>query len=129
MPFAGFGFNRRGSVMVDGGFTGIVLILKDILQPGQGRRGIGCESQSPLVASDGAIRLALRPEGGTQIDECVDVIRVERQRVQIRDDGLVELSLRPQRIAEIVVRWRIRRIARERPRYQLSCPSMFAPLI
>jgi hypothetical protein len=87
------------------------------------------ESQGPLVTSEGAIQPALGPEGGTQIDERVDVIRVERQSVQVRNDGFVELSLRAQRIAEIVVRGRIRRIARERARYQLSSPSMLAPLV
>jgi len=82
--------------------------------------------QSPLVASNGPIRLALRPEGGTQIEECVDIVGVERQSVQVTDDGLVELSLRAQSIAEIVVRGRIRRIARERPRYQFSSLSVLA---
>src|SRR6267378_8222391 len=129
VPFAGFGLKRRRFVIVDGGFASIAPIPEDILQPGARRRSIGCKSESPLVAGEGAIRLALGPEGGTQIDECVYVIRIERQSVQVRDDGLVELSSRYQRIAEIVVRGRIRRIALERPRYQLGGPSMFAPLM
>src|SRR5439155_22677877 len=125
----GFGSKRRRSFMVDGSFAGVAVVPKDILQPGACRRSIGRESQGPLVASEGAIQPALRPEGGTQIDERVGVIRVERQRVQVGNDGFVELSLRPQRIAESVVRGRVRRIARERARYQLSGPFMFAPLM
>jgi len=115
--------------MVERSPTNVALIPEDVLQPGARRRSIGCESESPLITSESAIRLALGPEGGTQIDECVDVIRVERQSVQVRGDGLVELSLPSQRIAEIVVGGRIRWIARERQRYQLGGPPMFAPLM
>lgn len=129
VPPERFGIKRRRSVMGDCGFTGTALIPEDFLQPGARRRSIGCESESPLVASAGAIRLALGPESGTQIDERVDVVRVERQSVHVRGDGLVELSLRSQRIAEIVVGGRIRGIARECPRYQLGGPTMFATLM
>src|SRR5207302_10466145 len=119
----------RRFVVADRSFTDIALIPEGVVQPGARRRSNGRESQSPLVACEGSIRLALGPKGGTQIDECVDVIRVERQSVQVRDDGLVELSLRSQRIAEMVVGGRIRGIARERPRYQISRQSMFGQII
>src|SRR5713101_9069384 len=79
VPLERFGFKRRRSLMVERSPTNVALIPEDVLQPGARRRSIGCESESPLITSESAIRLALGPEGGTQIDECVDVIRVERQ--------------------------------------------------
>src|SRR5256885_9339370 len=100
-----------------------------VRHPGESRGMSGLGDLDPPVTGEGATRLALCPEGGAQIDERVDVIRVERQSVQVGDDGLVELSLRSQRIAEIVVGGRIRGIARGRPRYQLGGPSMFAALM
>src|SRR5258706_9072466 len=66
------------------------------------------------VGRGGFVEQPLHLELGAEIDVRVDVAGRQARRLAVALDGTWQIALGGERVAEVVVRWRIGRVARQR---------------